>query len=209
VPTGYLVSRSLAGTEPWRVERTGITTPLSFPLGERMWHVRGVSYTRPQGPALTFTWTDAEAGGAYALTSLDGGRSWGPITFIAAPFEAAGRILDAIPAYDPTADRLTAIWSCCAAGVFNTASATHYASWSVPGSGEWRLTSGATPIPLVLGSRAAGETAGAQAANTRFGWVAWIERQKQVEVRSLDLNQIIPVTAYPTATPFNLPGDQP
>lgn len=209
VPTGYLVSRPVASTEPWRVERVTITSPTALPLGQRMWHVRSVSYTRPQGPALTFTWTDAEAGEAYALTSLDGGRSWGPVSFVAAPFEAAGRVLDAIPAYDPAADRLVAIWSCCAAGVFSTASATHYASWSVPGTGVWRLTSGETPIPLVLGSRAAGETVGAQAANSRFGWVAWIERQKQVEVRSLELNQIVPVAAYLTATPLTAPGGQP
>lgn len=209
VPAGYLVSRSLTGSEPWRVERVAITAPLAFPLGERMWHLRGVSYTRPQGPALTFTWTDAEAGGAYALTSLDGGRSWGHVALIAAPFEANGRILDAIPAYDPAADRLVAIWSCCAAGVFNTLPATHYASWNVPGSDVWHALGGAGPIPLAIGSRAAGETVGAQAANSRFAWVAWVERQKQVEVRSLALNQIIPVAAYPTATPQALPGGRP
>lgn len=49
-------------------------------------------------------------------------------------------------------------------------------------------------------------TVGAQAHNSRFIWITWVERQKQVEVRSLDLNTVIPISAYPTATPITIPG---
>jgi hypothetical protein len=205
VPVGYLLRRPLAGDAASTITRVAVSAPADWQLGARMWNLRGLAFTRPSGPGVIFTFTDADGGGgAYALTSLDGGASWGGIERIAAPF-APGFILSAVPAYDPVADRLAAAWSCCAGGVLSVAPATHYASWSAPGSGIWHALGGATPIPLVLGSRTAGESSSAQAANSRHTWVAWVEGLKQIAVRSLDLNQLIPVDAYPTATPLSIP----
>jgi hypothetical protein len=51
-------------------------------------------------------------------------------------------------------------------------------------------------VPLVFGARSAFETVIAQARNSRSGWIAWIERQQRVELRSFELNQIVPVDQY-------------
>jgi hypothetical protein len=200
VPLGYLVSRTLATNEPWQVTQIPISVP-GDEFGERMWHVRGLAFRRPTGDGVVFTFTDAEEGGAYALTSLDSGHRWGAVERIATPDTPTGQIGHAVPAYDAVADRLVAVWSCCAGADFSVEPTTHYSSWSVPGSGVWHpAPDSPLPIPLVLGSRAAGATVGAQAANSRLTWLAWVERMKQVAVRSFDLNQVVPVEAYPTAT---------
>lgn len=205
VATGYLLRRPLSGDTPAAITRVSVSAPADWQLGARMWNLRGLAFTRPSGSGVIFTFTDAEGnGGAYALTSLDGGLSWGGLERIAAPF-TPGFIFSAAPAYDPAADRLVAVWSCCAGEVLRAAPATHYGSWSAPGSGRWQTLGGTAPLPLVLGSRVAGETTSAQAANSRHTWVAWVEGLKQVVVRSLDLNQLIPVDAYPTAAPFIAP----
>lgn len=151
LPMAYLISKRLAGTGPWHVE----VHPLAAPggaLGERMWHVRGLVFERPSGdpqaaPGIIFTWADAEAGGAYALTSLDGGQTWGEVERIAAPQTAGEQIAFVAPAYDPAADRLVAVWTCCAFALFATPETTHYASWSVPGSGVWRPGADAARVP--------------------------------------------------------------
>jgi len=125
-----------------------------------------------------------EAIAHYSGTSQDTGRELAYVT----------------PAYDVAADRLLALWVCCGADA-----ATHYASWSMPGSGVWQPAQGPgrydTPIPVILGSRAAAMTVSAQAANGRVSWVAWVEQDKRVEVRSVNLNQLIPIGEYPTPLP--------
>ena len=192
VPFAYLLSRELTGGAAWQLERLALATPAAGLMSGRMWHVHGLSYTRPQGPALSFSWSDAETGHAFLLTSLDGGRHWGAPELIGTPFTGSGRLLDAIIAYDPLNARLVAIWDCCDGGLFSTVATTHYASWSTPGSGLWQRVGGDPPMALALGSRSVGRSVGAQAANSSLLWLAWIERSRQVEVRSLDLAQIAP-----------------
>jgi hypothetical protein len=205
VPTTYFMSRRIADSGDWRVRQKQLATPSAIPLGIRMWHVRGLAYERSNaesGPSqvLTFTWTDAEFGSAYAITSLDGGASWGSVERIASPIAAGGQIAFVTPAYDPAADRLAAIWTCCGDDSWEAQGSTHYASWSTPGNSIWQAIYApgqpGAPIPLVLGARSAAETVSAQAHGSRTTWLAWIERQQQVEVRSLDLNQLIPVEQY-------------
>lgn len=142
-------------------------------------------------PAMVVRWPD----GAW--------RSWGPVERIATPQRAGEQIAFVAPAYDPAADRLVAVWTCCAFVLFATPETTHYASWSVPGSGVWQPGVDATRVPLVFGARSAFETVSAQARNSRSGWIAWIERQQRVELRSFTLNQIVPVDQY------QLPGGRP
>ena len=109
------------------------------------------------------------------------------------------------PAYDPAANRLLAIWTCCGDANFAPDESTHYASWSVPGSGVW--SPGQVPgrteplIPVVLGSRSAWNSVAAHSINARSVWVGWVEQGNQINVRTLNLNQIIPAGAYPTPTP--------
>ncbi|MFV9505962.1 MAG: hypothetical protein AB4911_15530 [Oscillochloridaceae bacterium umkhey_bin13] len=201
-PVGFLISRPLLSTGPWEIHQVAVDPPGVVP-GLRMWHVRGLVAARSgyADPLVMFTWTDADGAAAYALSSLDGGRHWGPIEVLV--HRPADRITSAAPAYDPAADRLAAIWTCCSDDQWASSGATHYAHWSVPGSGGWHAPAPHTaglPAPLVLGARAAGRTVTAQAANRRSVWVAWVEQQQRVEVRSLELNQLIPPEAYPATS---------
>jgi hypothetical protein len=208
-PVGYLVSRRLADSGPWQIAKVDAAPADGQMTGLRMWYVRGLAFTRQSGQqGLIFSWTDTERSGAYAVTSLDGGRSWGPVETI---IPGSGKLNDVVfvaPAYDPVADRLVAVWACCGFTQFSTGNSTHYASWSVPGSGTWRPEPDAPPIPLVLGSRSAFETVSAQASNSRTAWVAWVERQQRIEIRTLDLNQVIPVDQYPQPSPMAAGGGQ-
>jgi hypothetical protein len=202
VARAYLVSKELTSADPWLVQTRTLATGGST-FGERMWHVRGLSFERPQSamdapPAIVFTWSDAEAGGAYAMTSLDGGATWGAIETIALPQSRNEQIAFVTPAYDPAADRLVAVWTCCDLAQFAMPATTHYGAWSAPDSGIWLPEQDAPRVPLVLGSRSAFETVTAQARNSRMTWIAWVERQQQVVIRSLDLNQVIPIDAYTT-----------
>lgn len=199
VAQGYLLRTPLASPAPTQIERLRLDPPPEVMLSERMWHVRGLVFERPgtMQPAITFTWTAADAGGAYAMSSLDAGQSWGALEHIAAPRTSDEQLVFAVPAYDPAADRLVAVWTCCGFAQFSVVDTTHHASWSVPGSGIWQPDTAAPRVPLVLGAAAAFETVSAQARNSRMAWLAWIERRQQVQIRSLDLNQVIPVDEYP------------
>jgi hypothetical protein len=53
----------------------------------------------------------------------------------------------------------------------------------------------------VLGSRIAWNSVGAQSSNARVTWVAWVEGGKEIHARSINLNQLVPIAAYPTAAP--------
>lgn len=207
MPLAYLIAKRLAEPGPWQVTELPIAPALHRPLTERMWYARALAYDRPQPdgsatPAVTFVWSEASAGAAYALTSLDGGVTWGPVEVIVAPANPDELISFATAAYDPAADRLVAVWTCCGYDQWQVQGTTHYASWSIPGSGVWlpagRITLDDARIPLVLGSRSAFETVSAQASGSRMTWIAWIERQQRIEVRSLNLNTVIPASEYPT-----------
>lgn len=209
-PLANVVSKRLADGGSWQVETLPAAPPMARPDGERMWHPQALAYDRPDGrTAITFTWTEADAATAYALTSLDGGQTWGQAEVVAQA-SAPETIVAVAPAYDPAADRLAAVWTCCGYDQWSVQGTTHYASWSAPGSGEWRPAgredTAGPRVPLVLGARSAFETVSAQAAGSRMTWVAWIEQQRQVVVRSLPLNQIIPAGEYPPSTPLPTPG---
>ena len=170
---------------------------------------RGVAYTWTQGavraPAVTFTVVMRDDPTIYALTSRDGGRTWGMAESIArAP--SGTTIRSAAPAYDPVAQSTLAIWTCCTDGLWGNAAATHYASWRALGASAWTPTLDPATfgqrVPLVSGASAAGMSSVAQAANTRVAWLAWVEDGQQVRVRTLRLDQVIPFAAYPTATPL-------
>ncbi|MBP1466725.1 exo-alpha-sialidase [Candidatus Chloroploca sp. M-50] len=195
---GYLLRRTLHGTEPWQIEGIVLTNPWSAPMSPRMWNVNSLMAVRPGGVLLTFTWTDADAGYAYALTSHDGGDTWGAPEALAAPFEATGAIIAALPAYEPMTDRLVVVWDCCAGGILRRAPTTHYASWQPAGQGPWVPLGDPAPIPLILGSRAVGLTVGAQAWQSTRVWVAWIEGMSQVEVRAVPVTRLLP--GLPTGT---------
>jgi hypothetical protein len=207
----YLNQRRLAGGT-WQTTTRAL--PLALDAGERMWSVRGIAYDRPQPAgttqaAISFTWTGADAPqGVYALTSLDGGTQWGPIEPIMLRGRDGARLLFASTAYDPLADRLVTFFTCCADASWEWVETTHYARWSAPGSGIWASPGGEDSrqlVPLALGARAAAQTVTAQASGSSRVWLAWIDTLQQVVVRSLPLNQLIPVQEYPTTTPIVLP----
>jgi hypothetical protein len=211
----YLLSKRLAAAGNWTIQTRAFAVAGidARDLGDFGVNVRALTFARPSAggtePGLVFMFSGRNRASAYALTSLDGGASWGvvePIAFRAGEPETSGYTIGWVaPAYDPAADRLIAIWTCCADASGAPVESTHYASWSVPGSGVWapELLPGIDMprVPVVLGSRSAWTSVTAQASNARVVWVAWVEQGNQINVRTLNLNQIIPVAAYPTPTP--------
>jgi hypothetical protein len=173
--TVYVISKRLADAGDWQVEERAITVPYGD-TGERHYHASGLVFpqTRPDGSVISgviFMWTGASITGAYALVSLDAGHSWGlvePIVFDGRdPGESGSYVQWIAPAYDVAANRLIAIWTCCGDANFNPVESTHYASWSVPGTGVWYprgLPAAIAPrVPIVLGSRSAWNSVAAQA----------------------------------------------
>jgi hypothetical protein len=207
--TGRLLGKYLADPGPWQVRDVPLVPASVDEPGAMRWQAHHLSFTRlfPDGHVTTgliFTWSDAERAHAYSMTSLDGGLSFGPVAPIVVDNTSTGTGADApavfaAPAYDPIADRLVAIWTCCKNAQYQRYAVTHYASWSVPGSDRWFPPPSTQPLPLVLGSRSAHQTASAQAPLSRWVWLAWVEGANRVTVRSLDLNTIVPIDAYPMA----------
>ena len=212
-PQAVLMTRPLAGGH-WQVSTQTLSMPGLEHLGTRMWHVRGLTYDRVLAsgtvqPGIIFMWTGADTpNGVYALSSLDGGQHWGALEAIDTTGQTGAQTLAVVPAYDPAADRLVAIYTCCADASWVWVEATHYARWSRPGSGLWYSPGGEAMgqlVPIALGARAAAATAAAQAAGSRLTWLAWVDQLQQVTVRSVDLIQLIPVSAYPAITPYTPP----
>jgi hypothetical protein len=208
-----ILTKRLVDENQWFIQSRAFDLPrdeaLDDPTGGAGWHFRGLVFPhvlpdRSVQNGVIFTWATHTRAGLYALTSLDGGQTWGnaeTIEYRPGEPDRIGHQDFIAPAYDPIADRLAAIWTCCGETQRTSADNTHYASWSVPGSGSWH----ALPDPLILGSIQAHDTAAAQALNSRMTWVAWIENGNQIVVRSLELNALIPIEHYPTPTPASTP----
>jgi len=193
-PRLLLFSTTLGSGEPWQLSTRDIDVP-GVEEGSRAWHARALVYHLPGAAtdSITLMFSDAARWNGYALTSQDAGRSWLAPELVVSPEGGGEQIAFAAPAYDATSNRLAAIYTCCAEGSWSNAlPSTHYLRWSTPGSGVWSDPIGDQRVPLVLGSRATGETVTAQARNARTTWVAWIEGGNAVEVRSFDLATVLP-----------------
>lgn len=157
---------------------------------------QGVTFSaslRDQGDAL------------YALTSLDGGATWGRMHAAA---RTGGRISSGGIAYDPAASRLVAIWNCCGDATWGNDEATHYAAWANPMSEEWSPGAGTAAgerAPLVTQAKAAALTQVVHGLNARITWLIWLEDGQAVRARSYNLDRIIPRDQYPEPTPVIVP----
>jgi hypothetical protein len=193
-PRVLLYAKHLGSSAPWQLTHRDVTVGNSD-SGARTWHARDLVY-RPEGAPhdfVSFTFSSTDTWNVYAITSQDGGQTWLPTEVAAAPLNAGDQVAFAAPAYDPIGNRLLLTWTCCTAGGWSDATpSTHYLRWTTPGSGQWRDPTPGQRIPLVLGSRSAGETVIAQARNAHTGWIAWIEGGKSVEVRSFDFATVLP-----------------
>ncbi len=209
--TGHLIGKYIADPGPWQMHDLALDPGGEGDADAVRWQARHLSFTRllPDGRVTTgliFSWSEAERAHAFSVTSLDGGLTFGPAVPIVVDdggpqtTGAGAPAVFAAPAYDPLADRLVAIWTCCRDIVYAAAPVTHYASWSVPGSTTWTPLRGDGRVPTILGSRSAHRTATAQAPMSRWTWVAWVEGPNTITVRSVDLNTIVPVDQYPTPT---------
>jgi hypothetical protein len=204
-----LLSRLVTGGN-WEIRSLAFDLPpdndLEDPTSGAAWHMRSLVFPHrlPDGNVQTgiaFTWVTSDRAMLFALISLDAGQSWQPVESILSRRGSPNRVghLDFVaPAYDPVAGRLVSFWTCCGAAQWRPEASTHFASWSRPGSGVWQ----AWPNVLALGAIQVHDTATAQAPGSRMAWLGWIEASQQVTVRSVDLNTIIPVEDYPTATPL-------
>ena len=193
-----LLQRPLTGTSPaWRVQR--ITTTDAAGL---LTHAQLLAYPlqidgKP-AEGLTASFTRLERGAFYAANSRDAGASWGPLRLVGT--QSGGRIGAGAVAFDPEAQRLIAIWECCADATEGNVESTHYGAWADPQTGAWSPGPGEPVVPLISGARAAARTTLAHAPNVWTAWLAWLEDGQTVRVRAYDPDQIIPPGQYPTAT---------
>jgi hypothetical protein len=190
---GYLVSGNLASGN-WQVREVRLDVP-----GNYHFRQQGLVFVRPQSDGTTqtgivFTWKGQYSASLYVLTSLDAGQTWGPVTPIVGGERNADRAEEDLafvaPAYAAQADQLVAIWTCCG-DAQEIEAATHYASSTTPGSAPWQPVGLDAAVPLVLGARSAGDTVTAQAVGAGDVWVAWVERRKEVLVRSVPAAQLV------------------
>lgn len=208
--TVSLLRRPLDGG-PWSIDRRTLPGASSDALPGA---TRGLAFAWRRGettaPGVSFTFTLRDTADVFALTSLDGGATWGEIEPVArsgltSAGAAGSTILSAASAYDPVAQSLIAVWTCCADGRWGNVAATHYASWRPLAERAWRPELRPETfhqrVALVTGAHAAGLTAVDQAANARVAWMAWVEDGQSVRVRTLPLDRVLPGAAYPTLTP--------
>ncbi len=206
--TGYILQKRLGDTGEWNVQSKDLSPPAGYTRTDADYYLfRAMPFRRPNGSdGLVFTWSTYGANAVYAITSLDGGRSWGNTEAIVAyqeTPETEPQPLDyrySAPAYDAASDRLVMMYVGRDMKTTFPQVGTHYASWSVPGSGVWspsEVPGNYQPhIPVVTGAERAAYTATAQTNNASFFWLAWVDRYQQVKVRSMDLNLIIPIDQY-------------
>jgi hypothetical protein len=188
----YLISGSLA-TGNWTVQSKQVNV-----LGDYFFHQQGLVFAQSTSayPGVLFTFKGQYTPSLYAFLSRDGGRTFGSVETIVGGESADSRaaqdrdVTFVAPAAAP--DHLVAVWTCCGDAQKN-APATHYASSRALGGGSWQPNDPLKTVPLILGSRSAGETASAQAVGAGDVWVAWVEQGKQVRVRSIPAVQLVEV----------------
>jgi hypothetical protein len=186
----YFISGSLVDGD-WNVR----SQPLNVP-GDYFFHQQGLVFAQPTSaePGVLFTFKGQYTPSLYALLSRDGGRTFGPVeTIVGGESANSGAAQDrdvafVAPAVAP--DRLVAVWTCCGDAQKN-APATHYASSKLLDGGSWHPNDPQKAVPLILGSRSAGETVSAQAVGAGDVWVAWVETGKQVLLRSIPAQQLV------------------
>lgn len=206
-PGALYLFRQRLDAGDWTVQRRQVRGPDGAALGRMAWHARGAQVVRPDGaggvlPGVIFAVAMRDHAGVFSVVSLDGGAHWDDVQPIVSDGpETPSRFLAAVvPAYDPAADRVVALWSCCTDAMWATSPATIYGSWARLGA-PWQTLGGGRRIPLALGmDQAVNGLVGAQPHNGRLVWLAWVEGSSRLVVRALDLNQIIPVGEYPTPT---------
>ena len=214
---GHLLQKRLGAAGAWQVRRITLAPPAGlYPASATYYLHRGMTFRRPNGSdGILFTWSVYGGNAVHALQSLDGGQSWGSVETIAAYRATPGAGAAApppdhrwsAPAYDARADRVIVLLvRTDQDGVVPwPGNGTHHAFWSVPGSGVWTPRQGPAvyeqAIPLVSGATSASYTDAGQMANGSFLWLAWVNRWQQLQVRSLDLDLIIPPEQYPQQDP--------
>jgi hypothetical protein len=213
---GFIIQKRLADPGPWQVQSKDLAPPSGLyadTASSYLFH--GTAFRRPNGTdGIVFTWSVYGGNAVHALESLDGGQSWGPVETVAAyPSQESGDPPPdhrwSVPAYDARSDRLIIILVRRDLQITWPGNGTHYAFWSVPGSGVWRprhIPGAYDPvIPLISGASSASDTDTAQAANGSYLWLAWIESYRQLKVRSIDLDLIVPPDQYPTPAHVPVP----
>ncbi len=210
----WIIQKRLSDPEPWQIQAIDLSPPPGLYGDTASYYLfRGTTFHRPDGAdGIMFTWSIYGGNAIHAVVSLDGGQSWGAVETVAAyrrdddPDNPPPDHRWSAPAYDARSDRLVVFlvrrdlddvpWP---------GNGTHYAFWSVPGSGLWKPQHGPDiyepVIPLVSGATSASWTDTAQMSNGSFVWLAWVNRWKQLQVRSLDFSLIVPPDQYPTPIP--------
>lgn len=214
-----IIQKRLADPSGWGVQTIDVAAPAGYvPDNASAYLHRGIAFRRPNDAnGIVFTWSTYGGNAVFACTSLDGGQSWGPVETVVAHGVGSEQEIPppldsrwSAPAYDVRSDRVIMLWTGRDMTTSFPQAATHYGSWSVPGSGAWnppqRPGNYGRLIPLVTGAERASNLATAQTANASYVWLAWIDAAQVVKVRTIDMNLLVPIDQYAQATPRPTPG---
>ncbi|CAA9289242.1 MAG: hypothetical protein AVDCRST_MAG93-3766, partial [uncultured Chloroflexia bacterium] len=208
--TAWMIEKRLTGDDGWE------THPFMLPPQHDLYApnasfylLRGLAFRRSDGnDGIIFTWSVRGSNVVHAIQSEDGGDHWGDVETIAAFAPDAEDAPDhryAVPAYDVRTDRLVVFVVRGDPSVPKPGNGTHYAFWSVPGSGDWhpRQVPGRYDqlIPLISGATSASWTDAAQAGNASYVWLAWIDDDRVLRVRSFPFTLVVPADQRSTPTP--------
>ncbi|MDQ5853494.1 MAG: glycoside hydrolase, partial [Chloroflexota bacterium] len=81
---GYVIQKRLLDPSPWRVQSVNLVPSGMAGASTSYYLFRGLAFRRPNGgDSILFTWSIYGANGVHALTSLDGGASWGGVESVA------------------------------------------------------------------------------------------------------------------------------
>jgi hypothetical protein len=185
-----LLNRQVTGSEAWRQQtitqaNSGVTDPQAYYRQMQGLSFETTTATGEMQTEAAFVWTRRDAAEVFVVRSQNGGQQWSQIERVV---QRTGLIENAALVYDPLGRRLAVVYACCGAAG-KREPAAHYVAWS-SNIGEWHTEK----APLVLGERSADHTVLAQNQGSQQIWLAWIEEGQRVEIRQLDLGNLLPPT---------------
>lgn len=205
-----LIEKRLDGDDGWETHPFTLPPRHDFYAPNASFYLlRGLAFRRPNDDDnVIFTWSVRGSNVVHAIQSPNGGDTWGDVETIAAFAADAADAPDhryAVPAYDVRSDRLVVFVVRSDPKLPKPGNGTHYAFWSVPASGDWqpRQVPGSYDqlIPLISGATSASWTDAAQAGNASYVWLAWIDDDRLLRVRSFPFSLVVPADQRSIPTP--------
>jgi hypothetical protein len=208
-----LIEKQREGDDSWETHPIMLTPRRDLLASNAsFFQLRGLAFRRPDGnDGVIFTWSVRGSNAVHAIQSQDGGDHWGSVETIAAFPPDAKDAPDhryAVPAYDVRTDRLV-VFVVRRDPMVPQSDGTHYAFWSAPGSGDWQPHqvpgSYDRVVPLISGATSASWSDAAQSGNASYVWLAWIDHDRLLRVRSFPFTLLVPADQRPVPIPTGAP----